>query len=35
VRDYKMTPHFLDDESGKTFHLIFEYIRYVDMGQRV
>jgi hypothetical protein len=24
VRDYKMTPHFLDDESGKNFCLIFE-----------
>jgi hypothetical protein len=24
VRDYKTTPHFLDDESGKNFRLIFE-----------
>jgi hypothetical protein len=24
VHDYKMTPHFLDDESGKNFHLIFK-----------
>jgi hypothetical protein len=24
VRDFKTTPHFLDDETGKNFRLIFE-----------
>jgi hypothetical protein len=33
VRDYKTTPHFLDDESGENFRRIFEQIRYCVLLQ--